>query len=564
MPLAWGGDYYLVGTFNNWTKGDAYKFSDNGTGTYILPNNADINIPLPDDGKARFKIINDNGPSAEWTWYGSTGECNIHHAHHEDVPTMAGGNDNDFILQSSGLTGFSFTLDNGKPELTVTREPKLSLRGNWNDWDNWNEEPMTQTSTGWTISKTNSQWRQFGFVDEFGQWRGGPRDTGDFYGIDGNNLGNYFDLWTNGKQFKINTDQISDIIINVTSDLSQTVIDNNTVDTKSLADIESSGVVGKTYIVNEPLQVVYFNSDKHLAFARDLTGTTVTCPEGKVDYITAVAKDHTGDWIQYNWVMLDFSGVSQVPSGLLKGNIQGVKGTYTDGNNYTIVVDGSVELTVTAGTEFTPNVYCPANFYSSDTQSGSQVVNGAPTETTVNYWLMAPKPMEVFTLSGALYYTGGGFAEGFYMEKKMQDATTGKWFNPAGLKGGISLNKGYNSTSTPSLTVGQSYRFLSVAKKKASKSEPSYGAPLRASNYSLEPEPGSNPNNTNFEASALDLTGAEGQIVTAVNDVKTGSDVVSVTYCDLAGRVSQKPFAGVNIIVTRYSDGTVKTTKAIK
>jgi hypothetical protein len=49
-----------------------------------------------------------------------------------------------------------------------------------------------------------------------------------------------------------------------------------------------------------------------------------------------------------------------------------------------------------------------------------------------------------------------------------------------------------------------------------------------------------------------------------VNEVKTGSDVVSVTYCDLAGRVSQKPFAGVNIIVTRYSDGTVKTTKAIK
>ena len=70
--------------------------------------------------------------------------------------------------------------------------------------------------------------------------------------------------------------------------------------------------------------------------------------------------------------------------------------------------------------------------------------------------------------------------------------------------------------------------------------------------------------NADFMVAATNLGSDGSAVITAVNEVKTGSEVVSVTYCDLAGRMSQKPFAGVNIIVTRYSDGTVKTTKAIK
>ena len=37
-----------------------------------------------------------------------------------------------------------------------------------------------------------------------------------------------------------------------------------------------------------------------------------------------------------------------------------------------------------------------------------------------------------------------------------------------------------------------------------------------------------------------------------------------MTYTDMQGRVSSKPFAGVNIVVTRYSDGTTATSKVIK
>ena len=69
--------------------------------------------------------------------------------------------------------------------------------------------------------------------------------------------------------------------------------------------------------------------------------------------------------------------------------------------------------------------------------------------------------------------------------------------------------------------------------------------------------------NTKYVVGPLDLTGSKEQIVTAVSQLTAGREVVSVTYCDVAGRMSAKPFEGVNIVVTRYSDGTVTTGKAV-
>ena len=339
----------------------------------------------------------------------------------------------------------------------------------------------------------------------------------------------------------------------------------------TLAWIEGNGTVNNSYTVSDDMQVVFINSEKNFVIARDLTGTTINCPSGKVDYMTTVAKEHSGSWQQYNWVMLHFT--TTPPTSLSKNCIikgGSLKGWYNDPYNYTINVDANSTLSVETGTEFTPNVYCPANFgpNTDGVQKGYQVVDGASVgeSATVDYWLMTPKRMEVFELSGALWYNQGDYTNkpGFYMEKRWHDTDNAdKWFNPAGLKGGIGLNTDYNSDS-PSLTPGQSYRFLTVAwYMMIPVNAPSYGEPLRGKPYSLEPEPGSTLNAA-FSAGALNLTGGNDQIVTGVNEVKTGSDVVSVTYCDLAGRMSQKPFAGVNIIVTRYSDGTVKTTKAIK
>ena len=48
---------------------------------------------------------------------------------------------------------------------------------------------------------------------------------------------------------------------------------------------------------------------------------------------------------------------------------------------------------------------------------------------------------------------------------------------------------------------------------------------------------------------------------TAVNEIFSHGEVVGVTYVNTVGMQSNKPFSGVNIVVTRYSDGTTSTSK---
>lgn len=51
---------------------------------------------------------------------------------------------------------------------------------------------------------------------------------------------------------------------------------------------------------------------------------------------------------------------------------------------------------------------------------------------------------------------------------------------------------------------------------------------------------------------------------TDVNGINAGKEVQSVQYVNAMGQVSDRPFDGVNIIVTRYTNGTVTTTKELR
>ncbi len=54
------------------------------------------------------------------------------------------------------------------------------------------------------------------------------------------------------------------------------------------------------------------------------------------------------------------------------------------------------------------------------------------------------------------------------------------------------------------------------------------------------------------------------QIPTGINGVEFINNVASVKYYNAAGVESDKPFQGVNIVVTRYNDGSTTTTKILK
>ena len=51
---------------------------------------------------------------------------------------------------------------------------------------------------------------------------------------------------------------------------------------------------------------------------------------------------------------------------------------------------------------------------------------------------------------------------------------------------------------------------------------------------------------------------------TAVSEIGYNNMIESVTYVNALGMQSDKPFDGVNIVITRYSNGTVSTTKVVR
>ena len=54
------------------------------------------------------------------------------------------------------------------------------------------------------------------------------------------------------------------------------------------------------------------------------------------------------------------------------------------------------------------------------------------------------------------------------------------------------------------------------------------------------------------------------RISTSLNSVDADKSVAGVRYVNLAGMTSDKPFNGVNVVVTTYSDGTISTAKVVK
>ena len=52
--------------------------------------------------------------------------------------------------------------------------------------------------------------------------------------------------------------------------------------------------------------------------------------------------------------------------------------------------------------------------------------------------------------------------------------------------------------------------------------------------------------------------------LTGVENINSGKTISSVSYVNMAGMVSDKPFEGVNVVITRYTDGTTSTTKVVK
>ena len=320
----------------------------------------------------------------------------------------------------------------------------------------------------------------------------------------------------------------------------------------TLAEIEGGGTVGITYTISDELVAVHADTDGEygMLWCKDQGNASINPSSilvGQIDFMRDEAlTGDTGqgncDWDQSNWVVLKFpaaasaNGIADLLNDAVgkKIKVGTVTGRYIDKSNYTIEVqpvDGAYVLTYNGTLDYTPNVYCVANFVESNLNIGGNT--GAVGAHGVHYFFMNPKIQEVCEITYAMW-------DG---EKFVTPDNTE-------IKGALNVDWSHNSdVGVPSLREGQTYRFKAIVTHPATR---------------LNGLKGGGTPSDNFVVSPTNLTG-EGNIVTAINGVYTESyrEVVGVEYVNSLGVVSKTPFQGVNIVVTRYSDGSATSVKKV-
>ena len=155
--------------------------------------------------------------------------------------------------------------------------------------------------------------------------------------------------------------------------------------------------------------------------------------------------------------------------------------------------------------------------------------NLAQSDPTSAQYHFAPKVNEVIKLEG--YWFDGEFRG--YADNTGQSATADmSWCN-----------------TDATMTNGQLYKdIVSVAQLKAPwDSKVAADDDLAFQNYKVYP-----------------MAIEDNNVVTGVENLNGDKSVVNVQYVNVAGQISNTPFQGVNMVVTRYADGSTVTTKVIK
>ena len=303
--------------------------------------------------------------------------------------------------------------------------------------------------------------------------------------------------------------------------------------------------------------------------------------DGQIDYVKDVLGLQTRDWDQSNWVVLDFSGLNNVSAFDFESRklmSATVKGYYTDDLNYTIKLtespikvdenpvqgypgyDGNYAENDGDGIYYY-NHYTPANFLKENLNApygdGAEPGPQSPVSNK-SIFFMNPKVQEIAQVWAV--WMGNdrfdvlerdGYSINGYDLSGSFNVHTWDW-NRLGLD--AENNPSYGSPITDenpdALQVGEPYVFHVII----TRNDRNYGGPRRG--------PGAAPDGS-FGVSPADLPSGR-PTPTTVKNVTDAKQVVSVSYYNIMGMESETPFEGVNIVVTRYSDGSSSTFKVLR
>jgi len=322
-----------------------------------------------------------------------------------------------------------------------------------------------------------------------------------------------------------------------------------------LSSHEEGEGVGEIYTITGKLYGIYVPPRyKHIVFAKDskqnVNPSTPTDEqiEDEIVYDTNYKNFDQSNWIQLLFPVgtdaSEFVG-KEIPARTFTGRI----------NVVSLVPDGPVGLYIEANHQsnpanfadfsFTPNLYNCANFVQQD------------------WFFVKPKNLEYCNIHWAVY-NGENM---FYVPSNSQ------WFGS--FKVDMALweqqDDANSVTADKVFKKGHAYEFPAIVQFSTDNQltlnidpgfdgDINYGAP-HLKDFEVG-QPGTLPEG--YKNVVVYPLRIKEDIITAVDQVETASEVESVQYYDLQGRMSNAPLKGVNIKVTTYSDGTRETMKIVK
>ena len=453
-----------------------------------------------------------------------------------------------FVLESANAGRYYFKNVNGGGYLTVTT----------NDYANLNTSAATSTYSQAAVA--------------FGTQADGYPATITF-NYDGTNR--YLRYFENGRTFTTNSDATlnKDVFLYGTQATPLAYIESEITAGSDVQVTVADDLIG-AWAVNG-------NGKKYL-WAKDFNYSIdkTTPVSGQKDYMMDVLHYQNNPWDQSNWVIIDFVNSNANPEDLVGKKLAGgtITGKYVDGQNYRIVLESVISASEDVDAVNYPgygadpmtddpedyelgyNTYSPANFLDANLNApyGEGFTAGdaaAASHVGEKLFFMNPKVQEVVRV-WAVYAGNDLFT--VYQTNQTE-------INGFALEGAFNVNWTYNRLTAEGLygkpeesimegIIDEPILFHAVIEKKS-------GNKLTTPQGQADPTPSLS---ERYVVNPLDIQQNPEGNITAVKELKGNKEVESVRFYNIMGQESKAPFEGVNIVVTRYTDGSTSTTKILR
>lgn len=358
-----------------------------------------------------------------------------------------------------------------------------------------------------------------------------------------------------------------------------------------LEDLVEVGVENNTYTISNQLHAtaVTWDANRNMfaIFAKDdeMYASKRSPADGQETYLiryengTFINEVEQENYDQSNWIEI------LIPSGItnktavdinvyndtlhaLQGkyknqilNAGSIHGTYVDALNPTILVTN--RPTVASASAYDPNIYCTANFLMENLDADGALGNDG------NYFMMDAKPHEFCKVVWAYYKSSNG--NYFVIPAREGNVVNGHDFHGS-FMANMSLCEDYRVNenfdvisewfldSDDESYNGQQtlYGFDAIIRKNPNANN-SNGAPRR-----IQPGTGDFEQTPAYIVYPLNAGGNSNDNVVGVKEVLGNKAIESVHYYNMMGMEGKTPFEGINIVVTRYTDGSTSTIKVMK